>query len=430
VKATNQYGSAKFKENWESTNDKEMNYFFAAVIYMGINVSPTLKHYWAADTRSPFVTALFPSRDRFLRLNRCFYIATGERDTTDPIWHVRPLVTSLTSSFPRQYDPPQTMVIDESMVPCKARSKLKQYIKAKPYKWGYKLWCLAAEGYLIQFIIYQGKRASQDNETPAEVVTRLAKPYYGLHHIIVMDGLFTSPTLFGTLLRHSTYALGTARPNRIGFSKELPLELPNLVRGEWRFRQKEHLVAYLFLDRNPVYFLSTFHYPSQTVPLSRRLRTGEHQHYTVPLAVSAYNSARSGVDTLDQLQSYYSMARKSRRWWPRLAWWLIDMCIINSYKLYKLKNNSKISLLQFREQLMHELAGDVRAPLRDITNKRPRQQNSSPISQHWPARTQDVKDCVYCRTHLNRRSQVKFKCKSCDIYLCIDPCFELFHTLQ
>lgn len=113
-----------------------MNHFFAAIIYMGVYPHPTLKSYWSTDARSPFVTSLFPSRDRFLRLNRCSYIATGERDTTDPIWHVRPLISSLTTSFPRHFDP---MVIDESMVPCKARSKLKQYIKAIPYKWGYNV---------------------------------------------------------------------------------------------------------------------------------------------------------------------------------------------------------------------------------------------------------------------------------------------------
>jgi hypothetical protein len=321
------------------------------------------------------------------------------------------------------------MVIDESMVPCKARSKLKQYIKAKPHKWGYKVWCLAAEGYLIYFIVYQGKRALQDNESPAEVVMRLITPYFGLHHIIVMDGLFTSPTLFSTLLQHSTYALGTARPNRIGFSKELPNELRNLVRGQWRFRQKERMVAYLFLDRNPVYFLSTFHYPSQTISLDRRLSTGEHQQYSVPLAVSAYNSARSGVDTLDQLQSYYSMARKSKRWWPRLAWWLIDMCVINSYKLYTLKHSSKIRLLEFREKLMEELAGERRQPLHDITNKR-RRSICRCEGLHVPSKSEHQRDCNWCSDRKSRRKTTVFCCHSCNVYLCMHPCFEQYHLAE
>lgn len=426
VQATNQYANHKYNNNWTNTTREEMNRFIAAIIYMGIYPHPTLQSYWSADARSPFVTRLFPNRERFLRLNRCFYIATGQRDTTDAIWHVRPLVAALTTSFPKQFNPPQILVIDESMVPCKARSKLKQYIKAKPYKWGYKVWCLASGGYLIQFIIYQGKRASQDNERPHEVVTRLVKPYYGLNHIVVMDGLFSSPTLFNELLSHSTYAIGTVRPNRKEFATTLVTEVAKLSRGEWRFRQKAKMVAYLFVDRSPVYFLSTCCYPSQTTTLSRRLRTGETQTYTVPTVVTSYNSARSGVDTLDQLQSYYSMGRKNRRWWPRLAWWLIDMCILNSYQLFKLKTKQKISSLEFREQLMHELAGESKQPFGDITNKRQKTDNNN-SDRHLIIESNKANDCKYCSDRSVHRKRTKFKCETCNVSLCVTPCFKLYH---
>jgi hypothetical protein len=35
------------------------------------------------------------------------------------------------------------------MVGFKGRSGIKQYIKNKPTKWGYKVWCIANEGYLL-----------------------------------------------------------------------------------------------------------------------------------------------------------------------------------------------------------------------------------------------------------------------------------------
>jgi hypothetical protein len=62
VKATNEYGLAQFKENWTQTNDSEIDQFIAAIIYMGIYRHPTIKSYWSIDSRSPFVTKLFPSR--------------------------------------------------------------------------------------------------------------------------------------------------------------------------------------------------------------------------------------------------------------------------------------------------------------------------------------------------------------------------------
>ena len=358
VKATNQYGKDKFKKSWVDTTRIEIKKILAVIIYMGINKCPTLQSYWSKDVQAAFVLKLFPSRDRFLCLYRCFYIANGERNMEDPIWHVRPLVSQLTMSFPQQVQPGRILVVDEALVHCKARSKLKQYIKKKPYKWGYKIWCLASEGYLIQFIIYQGKRSPVDNEKPADVVLRLIQPYFGVHHIVVMDNLFSSPNLYTTLLHHGTYAFGTAMANRTDFPKGLSKEGSDLDRGQWLFRQKGNLVAYLFMDRAPVYFLSTFYYPTQTGTINRRHRTGEMVSYKVPAVVQAYNEARSGVDTIDQLESYYAMGRKNRRWWPRLLWWLLDMCIINSYKLYKMKHSSKISLREFREKLMHELAGN------------------------------------------------------------------------
>ena len=114
----------------------------------------------------------------------------------------------------------------------------------------------------------------------------------------------------------------------------------------------------MFVDRNPVYFLSTFYYPSQLDTLERRGKNGQKLVFEVPQAVTIYNSTRCGVDTLDQFQSYYSIGRKNRRWWPRLAWWLFDMCIINAHRLYEIKNKEKISSRDFRTKLMHELAGD------------------------------------------------------------------------
>ncbi len=205
------------------------------------------------------------------------------------------------------------------------------------------------------------------------------------------------------------------------------IELNNLSRGEWKFRQLGRMVAYLFMDRKPVYFLSTMHYPMQKVDIIRRLRTGEQQTYNVPIVVQAYNAGRSGVDTIDQLQGYYATGRRSRKWWPRLAWWLIDMAIINAYKLFKLKNRSELSSIQFRQQLMHELASEIRQPLSDITNKRRRSTNNN-NQQHWPKQMESPHDCIYCSDRQNRRIRTRIQCKLCNVYLCLEPCFELYHT--
>ena len=97
---------------------------------------------------------------------------------------------------------------------------------------------------------------------------------------MVTNNVFCSPVLSQTLLDNSTFVLGTVRPNRIGFPSALVEESSNMPRGQWSFRQKGKLVAYLFVDHHPVYFLSTFYYPSQLDTLERRGKDGQKLEWT------------------------------------------------------------------------------------------------------------------------------------------------------
>jgi hypothetical protein len=238
-----------------------------------------------------------------------------------------------------------------------------------------------------------------------------------------MNNLFCSPTLCETLLDNSTFVLGTVRPNRIGFPTSLVEESSILPRGQWSFRQKEKMVAYLFVDRHPVYFLSTFYYPSQLDTLERRGTDGQKLEFQVPLAVTTYNSTRCGVDTLDQLQSYYSLGRKSRRWWPRLAWWLIDAAILNAHRLYEIKNEEKISARDFRTMLMHELAGDSISS-QERSSMGSSRTKSKRENGHHLVLTSTKRDCCVCSTRKKRRVQSNFMCVSCNVHVCASDCYD------
>ncbi|CAH2109195.1 unnamed protein product [Euphydryas editha] len=51
--------------------------------------------------------------------------------------------------------------IDEEMVPYFGRHGYKMFIKGKPVRFGFKLWCLcSSNGYLYQFIPYGGKNSN------------------------------------------------------------------------------------------------------------------------------------------------------------------------------------------------------------------------------------------------------------------------------
>ena len=55
--------------------------------------------------------------------------------------------------------PERELSIDERMVHPKARFSFKQYIRNKPTRWGFKLWCLcnSSNEFTIQFTVYRGK---------------------------------------------------------------------------------------------------------------------------------------------------------------------------------------------------------------------------------------------------------------------------------
>ena len=53
-----------------------------------------------------------------------------------------------------------------------------------------------------------------------------------------------------------------------------------------------------------------------------------------PDVVVEYHNWMRGVDVFSQRESYARPGRKSRRWWPRLAWFLVDMAVNNAYVLY------------------------------------------------------------------------------------------------
>lgn len=167
--------------------------------------------------------------------------------------------------------------------------------------------------------------------------------------------------------------------------------------------------------------------PLPQTDLSKCTTDGSTVQRAVPTAVADYNQHKSGVDTIDQFHSYYSIGRKSKKWRPRLIWWLIDMCIINAYSLYQQKQQVLISQLQFRQQLIQQLMEQYQH--QDSSMDMPLSTSHQQTRRgHWPSRANVERDCVYCSIQPKQRTCTSFQCEQCRVHLCIDPCFKLFHT--
>ena len=74
-----------------------------------------------------------------------------------------------------------------------------------------------------------------------------------------------------------------------------------------------------------------------------------------PVVVDYYNQSMNGVDLAEQYTVYYSFIWKSKKWWKKVCFWLLEVAVVNSYILYH-TTNSTYSHLQFRRSIIDILA--------------------------------------------------------------------------
>ena len=102
--------------------------------------------------------------------------------------------------------------INQHMVKFKGRSGMKQYIKSKPIKWGFKFWfrCSSKSGYLYQMDIYLGRKQTPEfNLGSSPAVLQLTKDLEQLLCTVSFDNIFNSPMLIEKLFQKDIYGIGT-----------------------------------------------------------------------------------------------------------------------------------------------------------------------------------------------------------------------------
>ena len=160
---------------------------------MGIVSLPTIRNYWSSDEilAHPWFRTVM-SRNRFMEILRYFHVAdnTTAHSCTAPNYSklctIQPIITPLNETSAQMYKPHHQLSVDESMIGTKCHLSFIQYMKAKPTKWGVKVWVCsdAVTGYICSFKIYTGKDPSQRTHPKGlvhEVVTSLMENYHIKH---------------------------------------------------------------------------------------------------------------------------------------------------------------------------------------------------------------------------------------------------------
>ena len=280
---------------------------------------------------------------------------------------------------------------------------------------------------------------------------KLLAGFEGIGHHIFMDNYYTSPSLFKDMGEHGFGACGTVRIDRKGMPEEWQkprkgkgkkvTTLPKPKKGEIRAKNLgTSVLALQWMDRKLVSMLTNLHDNTTVIKTRRTKDSGNHQEQvTKPLCIDQYNRYMAGVDKSDQLLSYYGFNHKTLKWTNRVAFHLLDLAIVNSYILYKLSKQDKKHLThsQFRIDLAKYLLLTTSV---DEETGLPAQPQTTPgdrlCGRHFPGKLpqresgkQSQRECVVCSQQKgNGRKTTTYACKSCNVALCIVPCFELYHT--
>ncbi|XP_065321643.1 piggyBac transposable element-derived protein 3-like [Gordionus sp. m RMFG-2023] len=385
-------------------------------------------HYWSSkpEFHDNFISSIMKVK-RFIWLMGHIHIndnilePSRNDENYDKLYKIRPFIDNIRSSCLKYFLPSEYQAIDEGMIRFKGRIGFRQYMPKKPTKRGFKVWMRCDNsGYMNDFNIYTGKNKEAESNLGYNIVTKFCE---GLqNHKIFFDNYFTSYTLLSDLKKKGIYATGTLNKNRrYLLIKNMETKL---TRGEFDWRSDKNISIIKWRDNRDVFIMSNYIDPRSVDTVKRKNKKGEVFDVKCPMMIKIYDKFMGSVDHFDHLKSLYKISRKWRKWWLPIFFWLIDAAIINSFIIYNILTDNKLSLKEFRRQIIASELAHCKNVDRDdnIENDNNytsmQRKNNKPYilpeirlknSAHQP-QTGTSRRCAHCSTKLNPR-RTRWSCK-------------------
>ena len=265
----------------------------------------------------------------------------------------------------------------------------------------------------------------------------LMQHYLEHNHHLYADRYYSSVPLTQTLASHNTSFTGTIMKNRIDLPDEIRDTSFSLKQGEHlSFRCGQLMVtAWRAKGKQKSLVMVSSSSSAKMIEVPALHNT---QQMLKPECVDDYNHSMNAVDRSDQYSVSYPFVRRTRKWWRKLFFYLLEVSIVNSFITYREVTRKKLSHLDFRRSLVESLATKYlqEQESRRTSVGRPRSQ-PCPVrlnkQLHLLEQRGSRHDCVVCsdRQHGSRHTTTFF-CKTCPDSPSLHPttCFERFHTLD
>ena len=165
---------------------------------MGINHLPCTADYWSPDEFTGNVgIQKVMTKNRYEEIGRFFHLNNSAlqpkqgEDGYDRLYKVRPILTNFNDKVKEVYHPPKNISVDEGMIAFKGRLAFRQYMPAKPVKYGIKVWmgADASNGFVVNHHVYLGKENDcvRENDLGYDVAMDLISPFYNQnYHVYIL----------------------------------------------------------------------------------------------------------------------------------------------------------------------------------------------------------------------------------------------------
>lgn len=245
-----------------------------------------------------------------------------------------------------------------------------------------------------------------------------------------MDNFYNSPLLARYLKSKGTDCFGTLRVNR----EFLPEAIKSIQKNE--LREGEVVQSYtsdlsvvMWRDSNVVSLLSTYH----DGVVGGTEKYGQYKYK--PQAVLDYNSAMGGVDRKDQLLSAFPIERvRNIVWYKKVFRRLLNVTLLNAHINFQ-THYKQCTPREFRRQVAEGLIKVSRPPV----IARPLQVETIKMAMaRKPKKVRPILKgnhficsgpCKLARCEWCKKSRTSYICKQCRVSLCLDICFEEYHTV-
>ncbi|KAG8234292.1 hypothetical protein J437_LFUL015017 [Ladona fulva] len=316
VKQTVIYATQKNVHDIQVSNEC-IRKFIGILLFIGYHSLPQEQLYWCEDEDMDVqCVRQCMSRNRYLQIKWYLHVSDNSElesiapQERDKLFKIRPIIDQQNEKFLQYGVFSENVSIDEQMVRYYGHYYLKQFIRGKPIRFGFKQWaiCCSETGYCYQMQVYEGK--ARDGDDPAmtglgssvvlKIISILETPEV---HKVYFDNFFTGFALMKHLQDVGVRATGTAQFNRMNkcpIATDKEMKKKNKGAYDYRFDMKNEILAVTWNDKSCVRLLSN-HEPIEPVSQLKRWSRTEKKDVLVPQPrlITEYNTHMGGVDKMD-----------------------------------------------------------------------------------------------------------------------------------